>query len=153
MDADVVIVGAGIVGLASAYKLAEAGRSEEAVGMFRSAVERDPANWSTRHNLAAALLDHRDAAAAEIEARKAVAANPDDAGSYDLLGRALAAAAVQSVSMSGFRTYELYAVRDGRTVSLASVLRPPGQRGSEVDLPLCGGAGLLAVAGGPVQRP
>jgi Flp pilus assembly protein TadD len=70
--------------------LADAGKFDEAVVMFRRAVQWDPQNWSARHNLAAALLDHRDAAAAEVEARKAIEMNPTDAGSYDLLGRALA---------------------------------------------------------------
>jgi superkiller protein 3 len=70
--------------------LADAGKFDEAVAVFRRAVQWDPQNWSARHNLAAALLDGHDAAAAEIEARKAIETNPVDAGSYDLLGRALA---------------------------------------------------------------
>ena len=36
------------------------------------------------------MFDRHDPAAAEQEARQAVALNPADAGSYDLLGRALA---------------------------------------------------------------
>jgi tetratricopeptide (TPR) repeat protein len=71
-------------------ELVETGRFAEAVDMFRKAAAEDPSDWSVRHNLAAALLDNRDAAGAEIEARKATEANPGDAGSFDLLGRALA---------------------------------------------------------------
>jgi tetratricopeptide (TPR) repeat protein len=73
-----------------ALALVDAGKLDEAIATFRSAVEWDSANWSARHNLAAALLDAHDAAAAETEARRAVQTNPGDAGSYDLLGRALA---------------------------------------------------------------
>jgi tetratricopeptide (TPR) repeat protein len=73
-----------------ALALVDAGRLDEAVKMFRSAVEWDPQNWSARHNLAAALLDHHDAAGAEVEARRAIETNPTDAGPHDLLGRALA---------------------------------------------------------------
>jgi tetratricopeptide (TPR) repeat protein len=70
--------------------LAEAGRFDEAVTIFRRAVQWDPQNWSARHNLAAALLDVRDAPGAEAEARLAIETNPASAGSHDLLGRALA---------------------------------------------------------------
>jgi tetratricopeptide (TPR) repeat protein len=70
--------------------LADAGKFDEAVALFRRAVQWDPQNWSARHNLAAALLDLHDAAGAEIEARRTIETNPTDAGSYDLLGRALA---------------------------------------------------------------
>jgi tetratricopeptide (TPR) repeat protein len=70
--------------------LAGSGRFTEAVVEFRRAVQLAPGDANARHNLAAALLDHGDAAGAEAEARLAIAANPLDAGSYGLLGRALA---------------------------------------------------------------
>ena len=73
-----------------ALTLADAGRFKDAVAMLRQSAELDPKDWSARHNLAAALLDAHDAAGAEEAARAAVAMNPTDAGSYDLLGRALA---------------------------------------------------------------
>ena len=70
--------------------LADAGKFQEAVAVFRRAADLDAQDWSARHNLAAALLDQGDAAAAAAEARQAIALNPSNAGSYDLLGRALA---------------------------------------------------------------
>ena len=70
--------------------LANAGRFDEAVALFRRVVESDPENWGARRNLTAALLDHHDVAGAETEARRAIAVNPLEADSYDLLGRALA---------------------------------------------------------------
>jgi Flp pilus assembly protein TadD len=72
------------------FGLVDAGKFDEAVRVFRRATTVDPQRFDARHNLAAALLDNHDRAAAEQEARQAVALNPGDAGSYDLLGRALA---------------------------------------------------------------
>ena len=68
----------------------DAGKLDQAVAAFRRATGVDPQRTDVRHNLAAALFDRHDPAAAEQEARQAVALNPADAGSYDLLGRALA---------------------------------------------------------------
>ena len=71
-------------------ELVDAGHFDQAVGVFRRATTVDPQRFDARHNLAAALFDNHDPAAAEREARQAVRLNPGDAGSYDLLGRALA---------------------------------------------------------------
>jgi tetratricopeptide (TPR) repeat protein len=69
---------------------ADAGRFTDAVQMFEAVLQENPGDSTTRHNLAAALLDGHDPSAAEREARKAIETDPTDAGSYDLLGRALA---------------------------------------------------------------
>jgi tetratricopeptide (TPR) repeat protein len=73
-----------------ALALATASRFAEAQALFRRVIESDPADSNARRNLTKVLLDRRDAAAAEREARNAIEANPLDAISYDLLGRALA---------------------------------------------------------------
>jgi Flp pilus assembly protein TadD len=49
--------------------MVDAGHFSEAAAEFRRALQWDPLNWNARHNLAAALLDNRDAAGAEAEAR------------------------------------------------------------------------------------
>jgi tetratricopeptide (TPR) repeat protein len=67
-----------------------AGKFEQAVPMFRRATAADPQRSDLRHNLGEALFDSHDPAASEQEARQAVALDSADAGSYDLLGRALA---------------------------------------------------------------
>jgi tetratricopeptide (TPR) repeat protein len=71
-------------------ELANAGKFPQAVAVFRRAATTDPQRSDLRHNLAAALLDNHDPVAAEREARQAVALDSTDAGSYDLVGRALA---------------------------------------------------------------
>ncbi|HEV3215531.1 MAG TPA: tetratricopeptide repeat protein [Vicinamibacterales bacterium] len=71
-------------------ELAGAGKFDQAVPLFRRAAAAEPQRSDLRHNLAAALFDNHDPAASEREARQAVALDSTDAGSYDLLGRALA---------------------------------------------------------------
>jgi protein O-mannosyl-transferase len=71
-------------------ELADAGKFDQAASVFRRAVAADPQRVDVRHNLAAALFDNHVPAAAEQEARQAIALDSTDAGSYDLLGRALA---------------------------------------------------------------
>lgn len=70
--------------------LVRAGKFDEAVLDFRRASDLDPTRVDARHNLVSALLDAGDAAAAEREARHAIETAPNDAESFDLLGRALA---------------------------------------------------------------
>jgi protein O-mannosyl-transferase len=73
-----------------ALALVEAGRVGDAAALFRRAVEWDPTSWRTHYNLATALLDNHEAAAAEGEARAALRIDPKSAESYALLGRTLA---------------------------------------------------------------
>jgi protein O-mannosyl-transferase len=70
--------------------LGRAGRYADAAASFRQALELEPSSAIARHALAAALYDGGDAAGALVEARRTVAAAPSHAGSYDVIGRALA---------------------------------------------------------------
>jgi protein O-mannosyl-transferase len=83
-------------------ELADAGLFAQAVAVFRHAATVDPERSDVRHNLAAALFDSHDPVEAEREARQAVALNPTDAGSYDLLGRALAVQGKMSEAIAQF---------------------------------------------------
>ena len=65
-------------------------RPAEALAAFRRAVDANPDDGAARRNLANALIDNRDAAQALPHAERAVALRPNDAGAYDVLGRALA---------------------------------------------------------------
>jgi protein O-mannosyl-transferase len=73
-----------------ALTLAQERRFDEAGSLFQRAAELDPGRVDIRRNLASALLDAGNVAAAEREARQAIANAPGDAESYALLGRALA---------------------------------------------------------------
>jgi tetratricopeptide (TPR) repeat protein len=70
--------------------LVKSGKFDEAAMYFRRAAAFDATRVDVRHNLVSALLDAGNAAAAEHEAREAIAAAPKDPESHDLLGRALA---------------------------------------------------------------
>jgi tetratricopeptide (TPR) repeat protein len=70
--------------------LGTAGRHADAAAAFRQALAIDPASASVRHNLATALLDSGDLEGAMAEAHRNLERHPADAGSYDLIGRALA---------------------------------------------------------------
>ena len=71
-------------------ELGTAGQHGKAADMFRQSLALEPDSRSVRHNLATALLDGRDPGGAAQEARAGLENHPQDAGFYNLLGRALA---------------------------------------------------------------
>ena len=71
--------------------LVSTGKDEDALVAFRRAVDVDPANGSSRRNLANALFDHGDIAEAAAQSLEVVKLRPDDPAASDLLGRVLAA--------------------------------------------------------------
>ena len=70
--------------------LVAAERPDEALDVFRRAVELDPGNADRRRNLATALFDSRNIDEAALHARQAVALRPGDPAAHDLFGRILA---------------------------------------------------------------
>jgi tetratricopeptide (TPR) repeat protein len=67
-------------------------RLDDAIGLFRHAVEVDPRSPRTRHVLALALLDRGDFEGAAVQAREGLGLSANDPAMRDLLGRALASA-------------------------------------------------------------
>jgi tetratricopeptide (TPR) repeat protein len=67
------------------------GQHDKAVAALSSAVEIQPSNSTAHANLANALLNQRNLAAAEREARQAVNLNSRDPVGYELMGLAVAA--------------------------------------------------------------
>jgi tetratricopeptide (TPR) repeat protein len=85
-----------------ALEYIDAGRYREAIPLFARASELDPTDFGAHRNLAAAYLDSQNPVAAEAEARKAIGIAPLDAGSYDLLGRALAIQGKRTEALAQF---------------------------------------------------
>ena len=67
------------------------GRLDDAIILFRHAVEVEPRSPSTRRLLGLALLDRGDFEGAAAQAREGVTLTPGDREMRDLLERALAA--------------------------------------------------------------
>jgi tetratricopeptide (TPR) repeat protein len=65
-------------------------RVDRAIQAFRRVVEVEPTNADAQRNLANALYDHEEYAAAAVHAERAVALRPTDAEAHRLLGRLLA---------------------------------------------------------------
>jgi tetratricopeptide (TPR) repeat protein len=70
--------------------LIAADRLDEALGVFRHAVDVDPDDAGGQRNFANALFDHRDIDEAAVHAQRAVDLRPGDPAAHDLLGRVLA---------------------------------------------------------------
>ncbi len=68
------------------------GRLDDAIGLFRHAVEVDPRSPRLRQVLALALLDRGDFGAAADQAREGLGLSENDPAMRDLLGRTLASA-------------------------------------------------------------
>jgi tetratricopeptide (TPR) repeat protein len=68
------------------------GRLDDAIGLFRHAVDVDPRNATTRQVLTLALLDRGDFEGAAVQAREGLALSAKDPAMRDRLGRALAEA-------------------------------------------------------------
>ncbi len=67
-----------------------ADRLDEALGVFRRAVDLHPNDARGHRNYANALYDHHDIDEAAAHARRAVDLRPGDPAAHDLLGRILA---------------------------------------------------------------
>ena len=68
------------------------GRLDDAIGLFRHAVDVDPRSPRIRQVLALALLDRGDFDAAAVQAREGLGLSANDPAMRDLLGRTLASA-------------------------------------------------------------
>jgi len=73
-----------------AVSLVATSRLDDALGVFRRAVDVNPRDGGLQLNLANALFDHHDADEAAAHAERAVALRPGDPAAHDVLGRALA---------------------------------------------------------------
>src|SRR6266851_1928410 len=73
-----------------AVSLVATSRLDDAIGVFRRAVDVNPRDAGLQLNLANALFDHRDAGEAAAHAEQAVALRPGDSAAHDVLGRVLA---------------------------------------------------------------
>jgi biofilm PGA synthesis protein PgaA len=69
--------------------LVAAERMDDAIEVFRQAIEADPRDSRARRVLLMALLDRGDVEEAVIQARAAVAAVPDDLALRELLDQAI----------------------------------------------------------------
>jgi Tfp pilus assembly protein PilF len=76
-----------------ALRLAEQGRSDQALAVFRRVVEIDPRDDRARQNLAAALLDADDVAGAIQQAQYGLQLNPSSPTGREMLAQALEAQA------------------------------------------------------------
>jgi len=74
--------------LASAKDFMAKGDYPAAIIEIKNALQREPDNGNARLLLATSLLESGDAAGAEAEVRKAIAANAPDDQTYPLLARA-----------------------------------------------------------------
>jgi tetratricopeptide (TPR) repeat protein len=73
-----------------AVSLVATSRLDDAIGVFRRAVNVNPQDGGLQLNLANALFDHREADEAAVHAEQAVALRPGDPAAHDALGRARA---------------------------------------------------------------
>jgi Flp pilus assembly protein TadD len=76
----------------SGVALIATGRLDDAIGLFRHAVEVAPRNPRTRQVLALALLDRGDFEGAAVQAREGLGLSANEPAMRDQLGRALASA-------------------------------------------------------------
>ena len=105
--------------------LARAGRADEAIQVLRRAVEHFPESHLGHRSLAAMLLERNDVPAAAQHAQRAVALNPGDSASRDLLGVTLAAQGRTEQAAFEFReALRLDSTNDTAREHLEQVLRP-----------------------------
>ena len=104
-------------------------RLAEAIVAFRHAVDLDPRDGALQMNLANALFDNRDVAAADPHARLALDRRPDDPAAHNLVGRILAIQARWPESIVQFEAALRLnpAFTDART-NLTKVLKAAGGR-------------------------